>query len=131
MPETGGEAPFLFQKSYGVGGGQGWQGGSKETSGEKSHMGKRMWPTAPSPSEPPLPPPLWAQRSADPGSKAAHLLCTPRILSSRISHEDLLAWLGWGAVLGTCLFCRARELILRGKGGGHLPGMESSLDLTQ
>ena len=40
-------------------------------------------------------------------------------------------WLGWGVVLGTCLFCRARELILRGKGGGHLPGMESSLDLTQ
>ena len=75
-------------------------------------------------------PSLWAQRSADPGSKAAHLLCTPRTLSSRISHEDLPAWLR-GAVRGTCLFCRARELILRGKGGGHLPGMESSLDLTQ
>ena len=39
MPETGGEAPFLFQKSYGARGGQGWQGGSEETSGEKTHMG--------------------------------------------------------------------------------------------
>lgn len=26
--------------------------------------------------------------------RPAHLLCTPRTLSSRISHEDLLAWLG-------------------------------------
>lgn len=25
--------------------------------------------------------------------RPAHLLCTPRTLSSRISHEDLLAWL--------------------------------------
>ena len=35
MPETGGEAPFLFQKSYGVGGGQGWQQGNFR--GEESH----------------------------------------------------------------------------------------------
>ena len=54
------------------------------------------------------------------------LLCTPRTLSSRISRGDLLVWLGGASHLR--LFCRARELILRGKGAGHIPGMDSSLD---
>ena len=67
----------------------------------------------------PPPPPLWHNGQVTLVVRPDHLLCTPRTLSSRISYGDLLVWLRGASHLR--LFCRARELILKRKGGWAYP----------